>query len=209
METRFRVSRKALEKEARKQDILDAAARLFSQRDFHEVTVDQIAAEVGLSKGTVYLYFRNKDDLFHAIVVQKGQSLLRKTRESLQCAGDFVDCLREFVRAHCGFFEENVTYFRITHSEKTRMTAEGKHRLHDYADQLFHAHLAMLMELVERGRSEGVLREEGSLALVKALRGILTAYVFHYAFGQSETPLSEQAEEIVDLFLNGAKRQAP
>ena len=68
METQFRLSRKEREKEARKQDILEIAARLFSNRDFHEVTVDEIAEEVGLSKGTLYLYFKNKDELIHEVL---------------------------------------------------------------------------------------------------------------------------------------------
>ena len=56
-----KMNRKEMEKEARKKDILDAAARLFSEKGFHEVKVDDIAEKVGLSKGTIYLYYENKD----------------------------------------------------------------------------------------------------------------------------------------------------
>jgi AcrR family transcriptional regulator len=204
METPFRLSRKAVEKEARKQDILDAAARLFSHRDFHEVTVDQVAEEVGLSKGTLYLYFKNKDDLFHTIVVQKTQSLLRTLEEAVECTRPFGECLLEFARTHCLFYQENVVYFKITHSEMTRMSADSQYRVHAYVAQTFQAYLTILMELVKKGQREGVLRPGDPLSLVKALRGILHSYVFFYVFAQTDTPLSDHAEQIVDLFLHGA-----
>ena len=204
METQFRLSRKALEKEARKQDILDAAARLFSARGFHEVTVDQVAEEVGLSKGTLYLYFENKDDLFHTIVVQKTQSLLRGLKEAAECTRPFAESLHDVVRAHCLFYQENVAYFRIMHSEMTRMSAESHLRLHQYAAKTFQMHIAILSGLVKRGQTEGILRQGDPLSLVKALGGILNSYVSHHVFAPSESPPSDHVEQIVDLYLHGA-----
>jgi TetR/AcrR family transcriptional regulator len=202
--TQFRLSRKEREKEARKRDILEVAARLFAERDFHEVTVDEIAEEVGLSKGTLYLYFKNKDDLFYTIVVQKTQSLLRRLHEAVRCTGPFVECLRDVVRIHCVFFQENVAYFKIMHSEQTRMSAESHYRLHNYAKETFQTYLAIFMELVNNGQAAGVLRKDEPLSLVKALRGILNAYVFHFVFTEDDTPLTDGVDQIVELYLNGA-----
>ena len=209
METEARLTRKEREREARKQDILEVAARFFSERDFHEVTVDEIAEAVGLSKGTLYLYFKNKDDLFYTIVVEKTQSLLRRLQEAVRCTAPFVDCLRNVVRIHCIFFQENVAYFKIMHSEKTRMSAESQYRLNNYAKETFQTYLAIFTELVNNGQTAGVLRRDEPLSLVKALRGILNAYVFHFVFTEDETQLVDGVDQIVDLYLNGAAASVP
>jgi hypothetical protein len=94
------------------------------------------------------------------------------------------------------------------HSEKTRMSAENHYRLHDYAQEIFQAYLTIVTELVEKGQEERVLRRDDTLSLVKALRGILNSFVFHYVFTRSETQLTNEVEQIVDLFLNGATERS-
>ena len=69
---------------ARKKSIIDAAVQLFSERDFHEVRIDDIAEKVGLAKGTIYLYFENKDQLFLSIIIERTRTL----KESLEKASE-------------------------------------------------------------------------------------------------------------------------
>ena len=76
--------RREQEKQARKNEIIEAALQLFSEKSFHEVTMDEIAIRVGLSKGTVYLYFENKDDLFFSIIKEKSTSFLERLRAAIQ-----------------------------------------------------------------------------------------------------------------------------
>ena len=56
--------------EQRQNDIIDAARKLLIDRDFDEVSMDEIAREVGLGKSTLYLYFKNKESLYFAIVLR-------------------------------------------------------------------------------------------------------------------------------------------
>ena len=58
---------KEREKEQRQNDIINAARKLFADKDFDEVSMDEIAREVGLGKSTLYLYFKNKESLYFAV----------------------------------------------------------------------------------------------------------------------------------------------
>lgn len=76
--------RKQREKEQRKTEITDAAERLFFSRSYEEVSMDEIAREVELNKATIYLYFKNKEALFAAIVLRGVQILQKKYIECME-----------------------------------------------------------------------------------------------------------------------------
>ncbi len=61
---------KEREKEQRRNDIIDAARKLLAYKDFDEISMNEIAKEVGLGKSTLYLYFKNKESLYFAIVLR-------------------------------------------------------------------------------------------------------------------------------------------
>ena len=65
--------------------IIDAAARLFGERHYHQVLLDEIAAQAGVSKGTVYLHFKDKDDLYLAAMILHGiQRLVEQMQQTIR-----------------------------------------------------------------------------------------------------------------------------
>lgn len=102
--------RKQREKEQRRTEIVDAAEKLFYKKGFDAVTMDEIADMVEISKGSIYVYFKNKDSLFMHIVIRKlevfGQYLIgqmgkgktgeQKIRIMIQCFVDFAKENREY-----------------------------------------------------------------------------------------------------------------
>ena len=64
------IRRKEREKEARREAILDAAAQVFSRKNFHEATLDEIASEAELAKGTLYNYYKDKQDIFASLIIR-------------------------------------------------------------------------------------------------------------------------------------------
>ena len=97
-------SRKEQEKIARKNEIMEAGLQLFAEKDYHEVTVDEIAERVGLSKGTLYLYFKNKEDLFFSIVQDKADLFYERLHATIARDQSFADCLHGFVYTFLSFF---------------------------------------------------------------------------------------------------------
>ncbi|MDD1691088.1 MAG: TetR/AcrR family transcriptional regulator [Methanoregula sp.] len=111
MDSRMTIAdRKQREKEMRRNEIIDTAEKLFYKKGFDAVTMDEIADIVEISKGSIYVYFKNKDSLFMHIVFRKweefGQYLLgqmgkgktgeQKIRIMIQCFVDFAKENREY-----------------------------------------------------------------------------------------------------------------
>ena len=71
------VNWKEREKEQRRNDIVDAAEKLFFEMDYGGVSMDEIARKIGLGKGTLYLYFKNKESLFYAVAL-RGMHILNE-----------------------------------------------------------------------------------------------------------------------------------
>jgi AcrR family transcriptional regulator len=81
--------------------ILDAAGQLFAERHYHEVRMDDVAARAGVAKGTIYLHFKDKDDLYQALTLASLRKLSERVREALEGLSDpatkFLRCNREFI----------------------------------------------------------------------------------------------------------------
>lgn len=85
-------------KEARPQELLDAALDLFVERGYAATRLDDVAAQAGVSKGTLYLYFTNKEELFKAVVRESMVPVLSEAEKSLdQYEGTGAELLREFI----------------------------------------------------------------------------------------------------------------
>jgi len=105
--------RKAREKERRRNQIIDAAERIIFSKGLEQATMDEIAEEAELSKGTIYLYFENKTELYLAIT-QRGSDLLNsKFAKVFSEAHDQkgLELIRKMGEAYLNFVEKNPNYF--------------------------------------------------------------------------------------------------
>lgn len=197
-----------MEKEARKKDILETAMHMFAEKGFHAVKVDDIAESVGLSKGTIYLYFKNKENLFFSIIEEKTKEMFARMREALQSQESIDRRLERFVTAFLKFFDMNKPYFKLIHTEKTRMHEDDRYRLRNHMLRVFSDYESLLVNFVREGQQEGFFRSMEPQMIAKSLRGLLNSFAFQRIFVDSQAPLTDETAYVVDLFLNGA-RQSP
>ena len=109
--------RRQREKEQRRSEIIDAAERLFFSHGYEDVSMDEIANEVELNKATLYLYFKNKEALFAAIVL-RGIRILQKKYE--ECMKTHVPCVVKVAlmgQAYYQFSQEHPDYLRLIKTE--------------------------------------------------------------------------------------------
>lgn len=102
--------RKQRRKEQRRTEIIDAAERLFYKRGFDRVTMDEIAGAVELSKGSLYVYFKNKDSLFFAIVARVHADYFQQFKESLDLTESGGDQIRRMIRHLVDFTKDHREY---------------------------------------------------------------------------------------------------
>jgi AcrR family transcriptional regulator len=97
------------------QRIIDAAAKLFAERHYHEVRMDDIAAKARVAKGTIYLHFKDKDDLYRVLTLDNLRKLSERIRGSLMGLHDPATKILCFNREAIHYFEHHVFRLDLIH----------------------------------------------------------------------------------------------
>lgn len=106
-------SKREQNKAQKKASFLDAAEKLFVQKGFENTSIDDVAAEAGLTKRTLYQYFDSKEDLFFAVAVKGVRQLTRVYEEAIEKGKNAHDRIRLANKAYLQFYQENLGMFRL------------------------------------------------------------------------------------------------
>jgi len=155
--------RKILEKELRRKSILNAGKKLFKKIGFIDTSMDMVAAEAQLSKGTLYLYFKNKDDLYATCVLEDGLNQLAKYFEvSEQANRSIVDTIISYTDDFFRFKQEYPDLFNLmigvnsaSTIELNNISAETREKMEEMQKKIFRQRV----EFFQKGIDEGVLDE--------------------------------------------------
>ncbi len=146
----FRRQETRLTRPDKRREIMSVAERLFTTRQFHEITTDEIAAKAGVGKGTIYRYFRDKEDLFFQTAMSGFDELCDLVRHGAAEGAPFGEQLLTACRQMRGFFDRRWPLFRMMLGEEMRVQrAKGSmcERWMAHRKEL----LAAVTEIVERG----------------------------------------------------------
>ncbi len=194
-----RPSRREREREAQQQAILAAALSLFAERGYHNVTMHEIAEKSEFAVGTLYKFFRNKEELYRELILQSAAELFGQVRRALEEPEGEIEKLRNFVKVKRAISYANVSIIRLffteTHGESYNMVSglgEEIHRHHGLQ-------MRRLTEVFASGISRGLFRPIADPEyLAVALEGVTTAFFFRWL----EDPFNNAYPENPDTTLN-------
>ena len=161
--------RKEREKEQRRKDIIDAAERIYFSRGFENATMDEVAEMAELSKGTLYLYFRSKEDLQFAIFMRGSDILMGLMKENMSEEYDGYSNLLILAESFIVFSKEYSNYFDLfMHFESSKMNNLNidQGQIGIYLKE--QSPLALVTQQVRRGMNDGSLREDLPLEVFSA-----------------------------------------
>src|SRR5882724_327139 len=101
----LRKTRKDVLSEWRRDEILQAACRIFASLGYSAANVEDIAKEAGMAKGTVYLYFKSKEEIFAAVLARDLESLTDRTIEGMSAVESFADRLTVFLNLRSAYIQ--------------------------------------------------------------------------------------------------------
>ena len=107
---------KEREKEQRRNDIINAARKFFADKDFDEVSMDEIAEDIGLGKSTLYLYFKNKEALYFAIELRGIQIWVQMVKEEIEKGTTGLEKLKLYINATKKFSKKYPNCLRMLYS---------------------------------------------------------------------------------------------
>ncbi len=153
--------RKKREKEKRRNDIIDAAEKVFFSKGKAQSTMDDIAEEAELSKGTLYLYFKSKEDLYLAINIRGLHILEDIFKNSVKEVETGLDKVRAIGRAYYRFSQEYSDYFNaLMYFDSAEMTQS-----HDNINETEWIHkeldpLDILIDAIRQGHNDGSIQKK-------------------------------------------------
>ena len=188
------------EKNHKYHQILEAAVKVFARQGFHQSTVAQIAKEAGVADGTIYLYFKNKDDILAQFFSYRTKQVFESFREEVDRAEASLDKLRNLVRRHLAEFQRDrdgaVVYQVETHQNSRLAEAQIREMSQMYRD--------LISEIVEQGQQEGTIRKDLYVGLVKRfVIGAVDEVINTWLHSNGEYDLVSMADPLVELFIKG------
>jgi TetR/AcrR family fatty acid metabolism transcriptional regulator len=184
----------------KRESILRAATRIFARNGYFNSKVADIARQADVADGTVYLYFKSKEEILHSIFDQNMAEAITSGRVLIEKLRDPKEKLRRIALLHLerlGADRDLAVVFQVELRGSTKFMRE-------FSAAGFAEYLVLLRQTIEEGQRSGVFRKDLSAKLVsKILFGALDEMATNWIISKRNYKLEPMAEIVMDVFLNG------
>jgi TetR/AcrR family fatty acid metabolism transcriptional regulator len=182
--------------------ILRAAIDIFAERGYFNAQVADVARAAGVAAGTVYLYFKSKDDLLISIFERSMRDGLSRGREAVADLADPPERLRRLARGHLarlGSDRNLAVVFQVELRQSTKF-------MERFSSTLLRDYLGLIREAIADGQRQGIFRADiKPTSAAKMLFGALDEMATNWILSKRRYSLEAEADEVVDFFLHGAR----
>lgn len=182
--------------------ITEAAVEVFAERGFHQARVSDVARRAGVADGTIYLYFKNKEDLLLSIFEEKMDVLLAGLRDALATTDDPVDRIRRFAAFHFRQVRENRSVAEVLQVE---LRLSNKF-LKEYRPEKLWAYLGVFGQIIREGQATGRFREDIDPFITSwAFFGAMDEIAMQWVLSRKADRFSLEAAavQVADIFIRG------
>jgi TetR/AcrR family fatty acid metabolism transcriptional regulator len=182
--------------DATRQAIVDCAAEVFSERDFHEVLTEHIAERLGIGKGTIYRYFRSKEELYLAAIASGLDGLHAAVKSGLEQEAALPATIDTLVRTMVTYFWRQRDFFVLLHRLEAKLDPAERAQWQARRDEV----VRMVRRVLDRAAVRGQIRRVNSRLAVEALFGMIRGVCVYRA--DADRP-EEVTRTVTNLFLGG------
>lgn len=195
-------TKKEVVTEFRTAEILVAAYRVFAERGFEEATMAEIAGVAGVAKGTLYLYYPSKQEIYDAALRQIAVEVDARTKSALEAAPGVGEKVHAFIETKLRYFEGHRDFFRISEREFGHPAyRHGQHaRL---VDQLRQEQVRLLDQILQQAVRRKAIRPVRTEAAAYAIFDLTRSIVTQRLRGTSRATLDEDIAFAFDLTWKG------
>jgi AcrR family transcriptional regulator len=186
-------------------EIVAAARKVFSKKDFRDATMEEIAEASGLAKGTIYQYFPSKQEVFLAAVREGIKELVQSTRERVDKAAGAYAKVEAFVRTRVEYLEQNRDFFNAYQAWFGAITHPAS--LNSELRELYQQQLEYMSAILQEAKSRGEIKitsvETAASTMYEATRGLLLRRVL----GWSKASVDEDVSALTEILWKGIGAQ--
>ncbi len=189
------------DKQKRYREFLSAAEIIFIRDGYSVTTMDTIAEKAELSKDRLYLYCKNKEQLFYAILENKIDIYINKLKIGLSSAISLNDLVERIVNHQLDFLSENKHFFKLVISKQCKINQGPTSILQKiYTDKQLKFYTLIETSLI---KFISITANYSAKTLALSIIGTTNSYMMHWLFTNQEQNLSDLKHEIVLIYFNG------
>lgn len=191
----------------RKEEILLAAQAVFLKKGFYEATMDDIAKETGLSKGSLYLYFVSKERLIAELLEKSLEGYAHLTNEVLKAKESSVEKISNYVNSAFDYFGKNGDLIRMVMMLKGDIGCSCMQKsFHEKANEIMIKVNSNLAAIMKAGIREKTLKDRSPEKMALALSGLVHEFLMKAIFTSSKKSLDQDKTTILEIFFGGVKK---
>jgi TetR/AcrR family transcriptional regulator, fatty acid metabolism regulator protein len=180
--------------------IVDAAVRVFARNGYYNSRVSDIAREAGVASGTIYLYFKTKDEILVTLFREKMAAWVAHVREQVKDEPDAVAKIRRLVVLHFSVIEKDPSLAEVVQVE----LRQGHKFFRGASAHEISAYFELIGSMLEEGQASGTIRRDIAVkTAVKVLFGAMDQMATSWVLGKRKYRLSDTAEDVANIFLRG------
>ncbi|MFW5488800.1 MAG: TetR/AcrR family transcriptional regulator [Desulfovibrio sp.] len=198
------LSRREKERLKRREYILDVALELFSSKGYHNVTMHEIAKKSEFAIGTLYTFFKNKEELYRSLLIHKSDAFHTQVEEVLDTPGDEVEKLRNYVLTLRTIFQKNADCIRLYFAETRGSCFNPKAGLDEEMKSRHRKILQRLAAVFEQGIKSKRFRPLGEPTyLAHCLDSLCNLHLFLWLENPTDNPYPEDPDKILNILFYG------
>jgi TetR/AcrR family transcriptional regulator, fatty acid metabolism regulator protein len=188
----------------KREAILRAAIHIFAKKGYFSSKVSDIASEAGIADGTVYLYFKSKEEILHSVFNRAMATFISEANRELEQIREPAAKIKRIAQLHLeglGADRELAIVFQVELRGSTKFMEE-------FSATGFAEYLDVIRQAIEQGQKEGVFRNDlHPITCAKILYGALDEMVTNWILSKKSYPLVPMAEEVLKIFFGGVIKQ--
>lgn len=183
------------------QKIIKAALKVFAKKGFYNSRVSEIAKEAEVADGTIYLYFKNKDDILISVFESEMKKMINSMKKELDKCKDPIEKVKMFAFQHLNMITENQDWAEVAQVE----LRQSSKFMREYVKDHYMDYLNIFAYIIREGQERGVFKENINTGIAKrAFFGALDEMGRYWVLSVAKRySVDETAKQISDIFIKG------
>ena len=201
------MNRRKLRQKNHAAQILEAGEKLFAKKGFYPTTMEEVARAAGLAKGTIYLHFDDKRNLFFSIIEKKLDILLEKIEKEMRKDEFPSQRIKLAIGIHLRFLEENRDFFKIMQALPESLKQEMERKLKGRVIEKQSRYVEILDQLIRKGIRNQEIKPLDSRKLAVILVGMMHSLTIYWISRKEKGSLSQDDSLVWQVFWEGIKKE--
>lgn len=199
-----KLSRRERERSRQRQDMLAAALELFSRNGYHNVSMNEIAEKAEFAVGTLYKFFKNKEDLYRSLMIEQTDWFHKVMDKALDNGGDEIEKLRNYVHTRGATVTEKEAVVRLYHAEIRGRSFNLRAGIDDEISQQLDELRERLTAIFASGIRKNIFRKIAEpRQLAVALENICSGFIMRWLEDPDNNKYPEDPDVILNIIFQG------